>query len=124
MSFYQEMQDVATELITEFGSSGILKQQSTTLKDVTQPWLGKQETFTDYPIIATEVPISEYRDCGRILSDDIIDCTARILIEVKQLTVEISQDDIIDYNGKQRKIKAFVKLDPAGIRIYYDCWVK
>ncbi|QRY69115.1 hypothetical protein JVX98_12855 [Ensifer sp. PDNC004] len=97
MSFYSEMQEMARELITEFGQAGAVKRVAPP-----DPVLGGDPVVTSYP--ATLVPMAyeaKYVNGTVILAGDV-----QIYISAVGLSIEPTVGDVVSANGTDYAIVA------------------
>lgn len=124
MTFYAEMQGVASELLTEFGQIGAIPR--TVITPPPNSWTPGTETTTYHAATMAVLPIDEKRIDGTlILSGD-----KQVLIALDGLTITPAVGDVVMFNGALvagvytgGEAWTIAKLDtlaPAGVTVMYD----
>ena len=114
--FYSEMQDLATELLTEF-NQGVIKyiEAGATSGD---PFTPTQGAPTEYTLNAVAKGVEfKYVKEGYISASD-IQITAAVF------GTEPSQSGVIDIDGREKQIIAVQQIPAAGIPVAWAIFVK
>jgi len=118
MSFYSEMAEMATELITEFGQDIVITRE---INEVINPVTGEVEVEADsqeYTVkgVKKKYPLSLI-DGTRITSSD-----REILMDAS--VVEPLITDTISINNQEWPIMEIHSINPAGIPLIYSVRVR
>jgi hypothetical protein len=120
MSFYSELADTATEMLTEFG-------QSVT---VTSFELGEEDITTGVvPQIATEFTTVgvlldfDYRNFGdtTVTYQSVSSSEKRLIASASKI---IKAGDLITVDNAIYKAYVVKVVNPSGIRVIYDIWMQ
>ncbi|MFC3704480.1 hypothetical protein ACFOOL_06905 [Devosia honganensis] len=128
MTFYGEMQGVASELLTEFGQTGAIRR--TVIVPPANNWDEAEEVITDYPVTLAILPMDERRIDGTlILSGD-----RQALMSRQGLSITPVVGDVLIFNGafsgnsytggEAWTIKKLDTLAPAGVTVMFDAVVR
>ncbi|TRB03470.1 hypothetical protein EXN61_21650 [Agrobacterium tumefaciens] len=111
MTFYEEMRDVAEEMLAEFGMTGAIRRTVTSGPDY-----DPDITETDYActLVILEIDISKI-DGTLIQQGD-----RMVYVSTKGLTIEVTVSDKLVIAGKEHVIKQCRPLSPAGLTVYYE----
>lgn len=116
MAFYDDMADVATELLTEFGKSVTFEQVTTVFNPITGT--DTTRTVTEHSTVGVEIPIRQALiDGSRVQVGD------RFLI-VDDSYAPMMADLVSDDAGAQWAIVAIEPINPAGTPIAYRVQVR
>jgi len=122
MGFYEEMQDVAAELLTEFGVTAILTKAGSTVSDPDEAWNNSaQTTPTTEAITAAVVPVSDLNDVKFLSGLGAYSKAGNILVAAKDMTNDILPGDFVTHDGDKWKIVKAVPIKPATITVMYNC---
>lgn len=128
MTFYGEMQGVASELLTEFGQTGAIRR--TVIVPPANPWDEAEETITDYPVTLAILPMDERRiDGSMILTGD-----RQALMSRLGLSITPAVGDVLIFNGafsgesyvggEAWTVRKLDALAPAGPVVLFDAVVR
>ncbi|TQN59595.1 hypothetical protein FLX27_22035 [Agrobacterium tumefaciens] len=111
MTFYEEMREVAEEMLAEFGTTGAIRR---TVQS--GPSYDPVLTDTDYPckLVILEIDISKV-DGTLIQQGD-----RMVYVSTQGLTIEVTVSDKLVIAGKEHVIKQCRPLSPAGLTVYYE----
>lgn len=123
MTFYAEMQGVASELLAEFGQVGTIPR--TVVAPPANPWEEGTETTVYHAVTLAVLPMDEKRIDGTlILTGD-----RQLLIALDGLAIVPAVGDVVMCNGEfsagvyvgeEWTIKKLDTLAPAGVTVMYD----
>jgi hypothetical protein len=127
MTFYQEMQGVATEILDEFQQGDVLAVRTTPgTPDPTKPWEPVEGTVKTYKLKATVRGVSQkYLDGTNITVSDQMVVAA---VAAKEVLNGIPQgdeafhpaaSDEIRVDGKTRSVKRIIPIPAAGTPVAY-----
>ena len=119
MGFYDEMAEVAYELLEEDGETGYLRQSDDTLNDPHRPYLGSTGGVpVDYPAYMVELPIAK-NETSSINDLEVTRTMKKFLVEVVTLTQPVKNEDKIFFDGIEYKVKFFKLIKPASTKVLY-----
>lgn len=122
MSFYTEMQDVAAEILTEYGIAGTLTKSGQTVSDASRPWEGTTPSSpVTEAVVAAVVPVSEEEDVKLLESIGGYKESGNVLVSAKGLSNTIKPNDYITAAGKKWKLIKAVPIQPADVIVMYNC---
>ncbi|UXS24198.1 hypothetical protein [Agrobacterium tumefaciens] len=111
MTFYEEMREVAEEMIAEFGTAGAIRRIATSGPDY-----DPEITETDY--LCTLVTL-EYDDAK--IDGTLIRKTDKLIyVSTAGLGITLAESDRVIADGKAYAIENLKPLSPAGIVVYYE----
>lgn len=115
MSFYDDMQDVATELLAEFA------QGTVSLKRVVQTpaeneWESPTETATTYPLSAAVKRLHHRYEAGALIAET----GDMVSFSVSAVTPLLTDKLVID--GVERVITELTPIPAAGTVVAWKAW--
>lgn len=115
--FYDEMQEVATELLTEF-AQGVVSLKRTALTPGTNEWDPPAETATTYPLSAAVKRIHQRYEGGVL----IVETGDMVTFAVPAVVPALTDTLIID--GVERAITNLTPIPAAGTVAAWKAWCK
>lgn len=117
MAFYDELQDLADELLTEFGKSAKVIRSTSEPADSTS-WdpgaSAETPTEVDVTLAVTGYTLTDRSD-SRIEAGDLVG-----LISAKGLAFELDPQDGLEVDGVDYRFVDLVPLKPAGVVVVYE----
>lgn len=115
--FYDEMRDVADELLAEFAQGTvILKRVTTAAPDPETPWVPGSETVTTYTLNATVKRMHQRYENGVL----IVETGDMVTFAVPPVTPLITDKLVID--GVERVISNLTPIPGAGTTVAWKAW--
>lgn len=124
MSFYDEMQDVATEVLIEFRQGIISLTKPGTSTPGANPWDPPIEGEpTVYTLQATVAAVTVDQANAKYIDGTLI-TTADLVVTCAVPPVEIEVTDTLAIDGEARTIKKIVQLPAAGVAVAFKLFVQ
>lgn len=114
-AFYEEMQGVATELLTEF-QQGVVSLRRDVLTPGANPWDPPTRVSTDYALLATVKRLHRRYENGVL----VIETGDQVLFAVPEVVPAITDRLVI--NNQARAITNLTPVPPSGTVVYYKAW--
>ena len=122
MSFYTDMQDVAAELLTEFGATGTLTKSAVATSVPARPWETSPVAIeTQEVITCAAVPVTERSDQVMLDSIEAYSDARWILVAAKGMGNDVLPGDKVTVVGQDWKIVKVTKIQPASEVVMYSC---
>lgn len=109
--FYEEMRDVAEEMIAEFGTTGAIRR---TVQS--GPSYDPVLTDTDYPCKLVTLEYDD-RDIDGTL---VLSTDKKIYVSTQGLSITLDKSDRVIADGKAYAIERLKPLSPAGIVVFWE----
>ncbi|MBP2508105.1 hypothetical protein J2855_001740 [Agrobacterium tumefaciens] len=111
MTFYEEMREVAEEMIAEFGMPGAIRRAV-----ISGPDYDPEITETDY---ACSLVTLEYEDRD-IDGTLVLSTDKKIYVSTQGLSITLEKSDRVIADGKAYAIERLKPLSPAGIVVFWE----
>lgn len=114
--FYSEMQEVATELLTEF-SQGQVSLKRTTTTEGPNPWDPPSEVVQTFALKASVKRVNQRFDRGTVIVEtgDVVTFAA--------LEIEPAPTDTIVVDGKEKAITDLKRIPAAGTVVAWQAFI-
>lgn len=113
--FYDEMRDVATELLDEF-KQGVVLLKRVTLGTPPNEWTPAPETVETWPLAATVKRLHQRYENGVL----IVETGDMVTFAVPEVGPELTDALVID--GAERVISNLTPIPPAGTVVAWKAW--
>jgi len=114
--FYAEMQEMATELLTEFKQGTVILRRISKVSNPETPWIKPVETPTDYPLNAIVKRMHQRYENGAL----IVETGDMVTFAVP--AVEPLNTDKMVFGGNVRTITNITPIPPEGTVVAYKAW--
>ncbi|QIB36877.1 hypothetical protein G3A56_01760 [Rhizobium oryzihabitans] len=111
MTFYDEMREVAEEMIAEFGMPGAIRRAVKTGPDY-----DPEITETDYPCTLVTLEYDDAKVDGTLIRKT----DKMIYVSTAGLNITLAESDKVVAAGEVYAIENLKPLSPAGIVVYYE----
>lgn len=109
--FYEEMRDVAEEMIAEFGTTGAIRR---TVQS--GPSYDPVLTDTDYPCTLVTLEYDDAKVDGTLIRKT----DKLIYVSTAGLTITLAESDKVIAAGEAYAIESLKPLSPAGLVVFYE----
>jgi hypothetical protein len=116
MTFYEEMQTMATELLTEF-KQGAVSLRRVTVTPGANPWDPPTRTTADTPLSATLKRMHRRYENGIL----VIETGDKVTFAVPAGITPLLTDQLV-INGQARAITNLTAVPPSGTPVVYKAW--
>lgn len=111
MTFYEEMREVAEEMIAEFGTTGAIRRSVTSGPDY-----DPEITETDYPCTLVTLEYDDAKVDGTLIRKT----DKMIYVSTAGLSIALAESDKVVAAGEVYAIENLKPLSPAGIVVFYE----
>lgn len=120
--FYEEMQEVAAELLTEFGAAGTLEKAGTVVADPTREWeFASEGSPTTEAVVVAAVPVTDASDQALLDSIGVYQEARWLLVSSKNLVNSVEPNDFVTATGLKWKLVKVTPIQPASLVVMYSC---
>lgn len=121
-TFYEEMQEVAAELITEFGAAGELEKSGSVVPDTDRAWeFSAEASPVTEAVVVAAVPVTEKADQDLLENIEVFKEARWLLISSKDLVNIVEPNDQVTAVSKKWKVISVTAIQPADIVVMYSC---
>lgn len=125
-TFYQEMQDVATDILTEFGQGTILLETETEVPDPLRPWSPGAPVVVSYRLDGAMRLVDKRFVDGTLVVGTESQATVAVTAHSTLDESEVSLEDLdpqmgwtLVADGSRRVIKKVVRIPEVGTAVAY-----